>query len=70
MVRATVRTLYFAQEPRNRDEAIAIVMKQWKLTGRRIATAMLQQLNPGMAHDLVANYSFVEKAHRELGASR
>jgi len=98
MVRAALRALYFALEARNRDEVINIVMKQWKLTDRRIATEMLRQFNRGMARDLMAkpegmqlmidlvredskvaqpfalsqvvDYSFVEKARRELGSSR
>jgi hypothetical protein len=36
-------------EPRNRDEVISIVMKQWKLSDRRIASEMLRQFNRGMA---------------------
>ena len=98
MVRAALRALHFALEARNRDEVINIVMKQWKLTDRRIATEMLRQFNRGMARDLMAkpegmqlmidlvredskvtqpftipqvvDYSFVEKARRDLGASR
>jgi NitT/TauT family transport system substrate-binding protein len=98
MVRGALRALYFALEPRNRDEVINIVMKQWKLTDRRIATEMLRQFNRGMARDLMAkaegmqlmidlvredskvtqpftlsqvvDYSFVEKARRDLSASR
>ena len=96
MVRAALRALYFVLEPRNRDEVINIVMKQWKLTDRRIATEMLRQFNRGMARDLMAkpegmqlmidlvredskvaqqftipqvvDYSFVEKARRDLGS--
>ena len=98
MVRAALRALYFALEPRNRDEVVGIVMKQWKLTDRRVATEMLRQFNRGMARDLMAkpegmqlmidlvredskvsqsfaisqivDYSFIEKARRELGGSR
>ena len=98
MVRAALRALYFALEPRNRDEVINIVMKQWKLPDRRIATEMLRQFNRGMARELMAkpegmqlmidlvredskvtlpftisqvvDYSFVEKARRDLGSSR
>ena len=98
MVRAALRAFYFALEPRNRDDVINIVMKQWKLPDRRIATEMLRQFNRGMARDLMAkpegmqlmidlvredskvtlpftisqvvDYSFVEKARRDLGSSR
>jgi hypothetical protein len=98
MVRAALRALNFALEPRNRDEVINIIVKQWKLTDRRIATEMLRQFYRGMARDLMAkpegmqlmidlvredskvaqpftipqvvDYSFLEKARRDLGASR
>jgi len=98
MVRAALRALNFALEPRNRDEVIAIIVKQWKLANRRIATEMFRQFNRGMARDLMAkpegmqlmidlvredskvtqlftipqvvDYSFLEKARRDLGASR
>lgn len=95
MVRAALRALYFALEPRNRDDVINVILKQWKLTDRRIAGEMLRQFNRGMARDLMAkpegmqlmvdlvredskvsqpfsatqvvDYSFVERAKRELG---
>ena len=98
MVRAALRALNFVLEPRNRDEVINIIVKQWKLTDRRIATEMLRQFNRGMARDLMAkpegmqlmidmvredskvsqpfsvaqivDYSFLEKARRELSAIR
>ena len=54
MVRAALRAFYFVLEPRNRDEVINIIVKQWKLTDRRIATEMLRQFNRGMARDLMA----------------
>ena len=98
MVRAALRALNFTLEPRNRDEVIGIIMKQWKLTDRRIATEMLRQFGRGMTRDLMAkpegmqlmidlvredskvsqpftisqvvDYSFLEKARRDLGANR
>jgi ABC-type nitrate/sulfonate/bicarbonate transport system substrate-binding protein len=98
MVRAALRALYFVLEPRNRDEVVNVVMKQWKLTDRRIASEMLRQFNRGMARELMAkpegmqlmidlvredskvsqpfslqqvvDYSFVEKARRDLGSNR
>jgi len=98
MVRAALRALNFVLEPRNRDEVINIIVKQWKLTDKRIATEMLRQFNRGMARDLMAkpegmqlmidlvredskvaqpftiaqvvDYSFLEKARRDLGVSR
>ena len=98
MVRAALRALNFILEPRNREEVIDIVMKQWKLADRRIAAEMLRQFDRGVARDLTAkpegmqrmidlvredskvaqpltidqvvDYSFLEKARRDLGASR
>ena len=98
MVKATLRGLYFALEPRNRDETVTIILKQWKLNDRRLAGEMLRQFGRGVARDLFAktdgmqlmldlvredskvsqpftvaqivDYSFLEKARRELSASR
>ncbi|MSP37395.1 MAG: ABC transporter substrate-binding protein [Deltaproteobacteria bacterium] len=98
MVRGALRALIFVLEPRNRDEVINIIVKQWKLADKRVATEMLRQFNRGMARDLMAkpegmqlmidlvredskvsqpftipqvvDYSFLEKARRDLGASR
>ena len=98
MVRAALRALNFVLDPRNREEVINIIVKQWKLADRRIATEMLRQFNRGMARDLkakpegmqlmidlaredskvaqpftiaqVVDYSFLEKARRDLGVNR
>ena len=98
IVRAALRALNFVLEPSNRDEVISIIVKQWKLADRRVATEMLRQFNRGMARDLMAkpegmqlmidlvredskvsqpftipqvvDYSFLEKARRDLGGSR
>jgi len=98
MVRAALRAMNFSLEPRNREEVIGIIMKQWKLTDRRIAAEMLRQFNRGVARDMTAkpegmqlmidlvredskvsqlftiaqivDYSFLERARRDLGANR
>jgi ABC-type nitrate/sulfonate/bicarbonate transport system substrate-binding protein len=98
MVRGALRALYFVLEPRNREEVVNVIVKQWKLTDRRIATEMLRQFHRGVARDLMAkpegmqlmidlvredskvtqpftiaqvvDYSFLEKARRDLGAAR
>ena len=95
MVRATLRGFYFSIEPRNREEVVNIIMKQWRLTDRKLAGGMLRQLNRGVLRDMsikpeglqlmidlvredskvaqpfnvsqVVDYSFLEKARRELG---
>jgi NitT/TauT family transport system substrate-binding protein len=98
MVRATLRGFMFSLDARNRDEAIGIIMKQWKLGDRRLAGEMLKQFNRGILRDMsvkdegmqrmidmvredskvaqpftvsqVVDYSFLEKARRELGLPR
>jgi NitT/TauT family transport system substrate-binding protein len=94
MVRATLRGFIFALEPRNHEELINIIMKQWRLSDRRLATEMLKQFGRGIIRDMsvksegmqlmidmvredskvaqpftvshVVDYSFLEKARREL----
>lgn len=98
MVRATLRGFYFSLDPRNRDEVVNIIMKQWRLADRRLAGEMLRQLNRGVLRDMsirneglqlmidlvredskvaqpftvsqIVDFSFIEKARRELGAAR
>jgi ABC-type nitrate/sulfonate/bicarbonate transport system substrate-binding protein len=98
MVKAALRGLVFALEPGNRDETLAIILKQWKLNDRRLAGEMLRQFGRGVARDLsaktegmqlmidlvredskvsqpfsvaqIVDYSFLEKARRELSAIR
>jgi ABC-type nitrate/sulfonate/bicarbonate transport system substrate-binding protein len=95
MVRATLRGFIFGLDPRNRDEVTGIIMKQWRLTDRRLAGEMLKQFGRGIIRDMsvkpegmqlmidlvredskvaqpfnvsqVVDYSFLEKARRELG---
>jgi NitT/TauT family transport system substrate-binding protein len=54
MVRATLRGLVFSLDPRNREEVINIIMRQWKLTDRQLAGAMLRQLSRGVTRDMSA----------------
>jgi NitT/TauT family transport system substrate-binding protein len=98
MVRGTLRGLMFSMDPRNREEVINIIMKQWKLADRKLASEMLRQFGRGVARDMTAkpegmqlmidllrqeskvtqpftvaqivDYSFLEKARRELNANR
>ncbi|HEX5604887.1 MAG TPA: ABC transporter substrate-binding protein [Candidatus Binatia bacterium] len=83
---------------RNRDEVINIILKQWRLTDRRLAGEMLKQFGRGIIRDMsvrsegiqlmidlvrddakiaqpfsvsqVADFSFLEKALRELGVTK
>lgn len=52
MVRATLRGFYFSLDPRNREEVVNIIMKQWRLTDRKLAGEMLRQLNRGVLRDI------------------
>jgi ABC-type nitrate/sulfonate/bicarbonate transport system substrate-binding protein len=98
MVRATLRGFYFSLDPRNRDEVVSIIMKQWQLSDRKLAGEMLRQLSRGVLRDMsikaegmqlmidlvredskvaqpfavsqVTDFSFLEKARRELSATR
>ena len=88
----------YSLDNRNREEVIAIILKQWKLTDRRLAGEMLKQFGRGATRDMLAksdgmqlmidlvredskisqpfavaqivDYSFLEKARRDLGLSR
>lgn len=98
MVRATLRGFVFSLDPRNREEVLNIILKQWRLTDRRLAGEMLRQLDRGLTRDMSAksegmqlmidlvreeskvaqpftaaqlvDYSFLEKARRELNVTR
>jgi ABC-type nitrate/sulfonate/bicarbonate transport system substrate-binding protein len=52
MVRATLRGFIFSLDPRNREELISIIMKQWKLNDRRLAGEMLKQFSRGIIRDM------------------
>jgi hypothetical protein len=52
MVRATLRGFLFSLEPRNRDEVINIILRQWRLTDRRLAAEMLKQFGRGIMRDM------------------
>jgi NitT/TauT family transport system substrate-binding protein len=54
MVKATYRGLLFSLDPRNREDVLNIIMKQWKLNDRRLANEMLRQLSRGVARDMSA----------------
>jgi NitT/TauT family transport system substrate-binding protein len=97
MVRATLRGLRFIREKNNRDEALSLIMKQWKVRERKMAAEMFRHLERVLTRDAVVknesiqflidlarenakvtkavsaadvvDYSFVEKARKELGAA-
>jgi ABC-type nitrate/sulfonate/bicarbonate transport system substrate-binding protein len=52
MVRATLRGFNFSLDPRHHEEVIGIIMKQWKVSDRRLAGAMLRELNRGVLPDM------------------
>jgi NitT/TauT family transport system substrate-binding protein len=98
LVRASLRGLVFMSEAKNRDEVVRIVMKQHKVTDRKLAEQMLaysqrvvtkeaQVSNEEVQYlidlmratakvarpvtvDQVVDFSFLEKARKDLGLSR
>jgi NitT/TauT family transport system substrate-binding protein len=52
MVRAMLKGFIFSLDPRNREEVVNIIMKQWRLTDRRLAGEMLKQLGRGVIGDM------------------
>ena len=98
LVRASLRGLVFMSEAKNREEVVQIVMKQHKVTDRKLAEQMLaysqrvvtkeaQVSNEEVQYlidlmratakvarpvtvDQVVDFSFLEKARKDLGLSR
>jgi NitT/TauT family transport system substrate-binding protein len=98
MVRATLRGLMFVNDPKNREAVIDILMKQWKLSDRKMAAETFRHVSRVLTKDAVVkpesvqvlidlaresakitrpvgvaqvvDYSFVERARKELGLSR
>lgn len=98
MVRATLRGLMFVNDPKNREAVIDILMKQWKLSDRKMAAETLRHVSRVLTKDAVVkpesvqvlidlaresakiarpvtvaqvvDFSFLERARKELGLSR
>lgn len=98
MVRAALRGFIYGLDPGNREDVLNIIMKQWRLTDRRLASEMFRQLDRGITRDMSAkpegmqlmidlvredskvsqpftaaqlvDYSFLEKARREMNVAR
>ncbi len=51
MIRATMRGLMFVMDPKNKDETIDLIMKEWKISDRKMATEMYRYLAPVMSRD-------------------
>ena len=95
MVRATLRGLQFIWEKSNQEAVTNILMKQWKVSDRKMAAEMARQVNRVLTRDAyvkmesvqvlvdlaresakvtkpvnasdVVDYSFLDKARKELG---
>jgi len=95
MVRATLRGLQFIWEKNNQEAVTNILMKQWKVSDRKMAAEMARQVNRVLTKDAyvkpesvqvlvdlaresakvtkpvnamdVVDYSFLDKARKELG---
>lgn len=98
MVRATLRGLQFVWDKNNQEAVTNILMKQWRVNDRKIATEMFRHVNRVLTRDAyvkpesvqvlidlaresakvtkpvsvadVTDYSFVDKARKELGFTK
>ncbi|TMA61599.1 MAG: ABC transporter substrate-binding protein [Deltaproteobacteria bacterium] len=98
MVRATLRGLQFIWDKNNQEAVTNILMKQWKVSDRKMATEMARQVNRVLTKDAyvkpesvqvlvdlaresakvtkpvnamdVVDYSFLDKARKELGITK
>src|ERR1051325_4644369 len=98
MVRATLRGLMFVSESKNKEACLDMIMKNWSIKSRAMASEMYDYMSKAMLRDAsvsmtglqalvdqqresakvaepvnaaqVIDYSFVEKARKELGLGR
>jgi ABC-type nitrate/sulfonate/bicarbonate transport system substrate-binding protein len=98
MVRATLRGLQFVWDKNNQEAVTDIMMKQWKVSDRKMAAAMSKQVTRVLTKDAnvkpesvqelidtqrenakvtkpisvadVVDYSFLDKARKELGITK
>jgi NitT/TauT family transport system substrate-binding protein len=98
MVRATLRGLKFVWDKNNQEEVTNILMKQWKVSDRKMAAEMSRQVSRVLTKDAyvkpesvqvlidlaresakvtrpvsvaeVVDYSFLDKARKELGLTK
>ena len=98
MVRATLRGLQFVWDKNNQEAVTNILMKQWRVNDRKMATEMVTQVNRVLTKDAyvkpesvqvlidlaakapkspsrsmsmeVVDYSFLDKARKELGMAK
>jgi NitT/TauT family transport system substrate-binding protein len=98
MVRATLRGLMFVAESKNKEACLDIIMKNWNIKSRAMASEMYDYMSKAMVRDAsinmaglqalvdqqresakvsepvsaaqVIDYSFVERARKELGMGR
>lgn len=98
MVRATLRGLMFVSESKNKEPCLDMIMKNWRIMNRAMASEMYDYMSKAMLRDAsvsmsglqalvdqqresarvaepvsaahVIDYSFVERARKELGLGR
>jgi NitT/TauT family transport system substrate-binding protein len=98
MVRATLRGLQFIWDKNNQEAVVNVLMKQWKVSDRKMATEMVRQVGRVLTKDAhvkpesvqvlidlaresakvtkpvsvpeVVDYSFLDKARKELGITK
>jgi hypothetical protein len=98
MVRATLRGLQFVWDKNNQEAVTSVLMKQWKVSDRKMAAEMARQVARVLTKDAyvkpesvqvlidlardsakvtkpvsvadVVDFSFVDKARKELGITK
>jgi NitT/TauT family transport system substrate-binding protein len=60
MVRATLRGLMFVTADSNRDQALDIMMRQWRVSDAKLAAEMIAYLKRGLAKDAVISPEAVQ----------
>jgi len=60
MVRATLRGLMFVTDPKNHEAVIDILMKQWKLSDRKMASETLRHVSRVLTKDAVVKPESVQ----------
>jgi ABC-type nitrate/sulfonate/bicarbonate transport system substrate-binding protein len=60
MVRATLRGLMFVTDDSNRDQALDIMMRQWRVSDAKLAAEMIAYLKRGLAKAAVISPEAVQ----------
>jgi NitT/TauT family transport system substrate-binding protein len=55
MIRGTMRGLTFVTDPKHKDETVDLIMKEWKISDRNLASEMYRYMTPVMSRDASVN---------------